>query len=157
VTQDGREAPLVPGDLALYDTHRPYQLSFDSEFQMLVVMFPRELLNVRQEALAKLTARRLSRPSGIGRRVPPSPPSLPRKLHAEDVTPTFELSTTVLDLLTAAFAEQLEDDSAVSPETRRHALILRIKAFIDERLDDPELSSAVVAAAHHISPRYLQK
>src|SRR5215475_6764000 len=144
VTQDGREAPLVPGDLALYDTHRPYQLRFDSEFQMLVVMFPRELLDVRQEDLAKLTARRISG-------------SLVIKLRPEELARTFELSTTVLDLLTAAFSEQLEDESAVSPETHRHALIFRIKAFIDERLDDPELSSAVVAAAHHISPRYLQK
>ncbi len=157
VTQDGREAPLVPGDLALYDTHRPYQLSFDSQFQMLVVMFPRELLNVRPEDLAKLTARRISGRSGIGSLVSPFLTSLAGKLRAEDVTPTFELSTAVLDLLTAAFSEQLEDESAVSPETHRHALILRIKAFIDERLDDPELSTAVVATAHHISPRYLQK
>ena len=157
VTQDGREAPLVPGDLALYDTHRPYQLRFDSEFQMLVVMFPRELLDVRQEDLAKLTARRISGRSGIGSLVSPFLTSLASKLRAEELARTFELSTTVLDLLTAAFSEQLDDESAVSPETHRHALIFRIKAFIDERLDDPELSSAVVAAAHHISPRYLQK
>jgi len=35
--------------------------------------------------------------------------------------------------------------------------VLRIKAFIDARLDDPELSSATIAGAHHISVRYLQK
>jgi AraC-like DNA-binding protein len=157
VTQDGREAPLVPGDFAIYDTHRPYQLSFDSEFQMLVVMFPRELLNLRQDDLTKLTARRVSGRSGIGGLVSPFLTSLASKLRAEDVAPTFELSTAVLDLLTAAFSEQLEHEAAVSPETHRHALILRIKAFIDERLDDPELSTAVVAAAHYISPRYLQK
>jgi hypothetical protein len=29
VVQDGREALLEPGDLALYDTTRPYQLLFD--------------------------------------------------------------------------------------------------------------------------------
>jgi AraC-like DNA-binding protein len=157
VTQDGREAPLVPGDFALYDTHRPYRLSFDSEFQMLVVMFPRELLNVRQQDLAKLTARRISGRSGLGGLISPFLTSLAGKLQDEEVAPTFALSTAVLDVLTAAFSEQLERESAVSPETHRHALILRIKAFIDERLDDPELSTAVVAAAHHISHRYLQK
>jgi AraC-like DNA-binding protein len=31
------------------------------------------------------------------------------------------------------------------------------KAFIDARLDDPELTTATIAAAHYISPRYLQK
>src|ERR1700741_522137 len=29
LTQDGREAALTPGDFALYDTRRQYQLSFD--------------------------------------------------------------------------------------------------------------------------------
>jgi AraC-like DNA-binding protein len=34
---------------------------------------------------------------------------------------------------------------------------LKIKVFIDARLDDPELTTATIAAAHYISPRYLQK
>jgi AraC-like DNA-binding protein len=157
VTQDGREAPLVPGDFALYDTCRPYRLSFDSSFQMLVVMFPRELLNVRQQDLTRLTARRVSGRSGIGGLVSPFLVNLAGKLQAEEVTPTFELSSAVLDMLTAALSAELERDLALSPETHRHALLLRIKAFIDERLDDPDLCTAVVAAAHHISHRYLQK
>jgi AraC-like DNA-binding protein len=157
VTQDGREAPLVPGDFALYDTRRPYRLSFDSAFQMLVVMFPRELLSLRHQDLARLTARRVSGRSGVGGLVSPFLVSLAGKLRAEEVSPTFELSSAVLDVLTAALSEQLECESRVSPETHRHALMVRIKAFIDERLDDPELCTAVVASAHHISHRYLQK
>lgn len=157
VTQDGREAPLVPGDFALYDTRRPYRLSFDNQFQMLVVMFPREFMSVRHQDLPRLTARRISGRSGIGSLVSPFLASLAGKLYDEEVPPIFELSTAVIDLITAAFAEQLEQESAVSPETHRHALVLRIKAFIDARLDDPELSTALIAATHHISHRYLQK
>jgi len=157
VTQDGREAPLTPGDFAIYDTHRPYQLSFDSQFRMLVVMFPRELLNLPPTDLAKLTARRVSGRKGVGGLVSPFLVKLASELRSEDVTPTFELSTAVLDLLVAAFSEQLECEGSVGPETRRHALILQIKAFIDARLYDPELSTATIAAAHYISPRYLQK
>ena len=41
VAQDGREAALTPGDFAIYDTSRPYDLYFDDSFRMLVVMFPR--------------------------------------------------------------------------------------------------------------------
>ena len=43
------------------------------------------------------------------------------------------------------------------PETNRNVLILRIKAFINARLDDPGLSSSRIARAHNISPRYLQR
>jgi AraC-like DNA-binding protein len=63
----------------------------------------------------------------------------------------------VLDLFAAALSEQLGCEPSVRPETRRHALVLQIKAFIDARLDDPELTTATIAAAHYISPRYLRK
>jgi len=157
VTQDGREAPLTPGDFALYDTRRPYQLSFDSEFRMLVVMFPRELLNLRADDLANVVARRVSGRRGVGGLVSPFLVKLANELRSDQIVPTFELSNAVLDLFAAALSEQLGCESSVRPETRRHALILQIKAFIDARLDDPELTTATIAAAHYISPRYLQK
>jgi AraC-like DNA-binding protein len=34
---------------------------------------------------------------------------------------------------------------------------LRIRAFIEQRLADPELTPATIAAEHHISLRYLHK
>src|SRR5260370_20448895 len=156
VTQDGREAPLTPGDFALYDARRPYQLSFDSEFRMLVVMFPRELLNLRADDLAKVVARRVSGRRGVGGLVSPFFVKLADELRRDQIVPTFELSNAVLDLFAAALSEQLPCESSVRPETRRHALILPIKAFIDARLDDPELTTAPIAPAHHISPRYPQ-
>jgi hypothetical protein len=82
---------------------------------------------------------------------------LANELRSDQIAPTFELSSAVLDLFAAAFSEQLDCESSVRPETRRYALILQIKAFIDARLDDPELTTATIAAAHYISPRYLQK
>ena len=45
----------------------------------------------------------------------------------------------------------------MTPETHRRALLTRIQAFIQQRLGDPELSPGVIAAAHHISLRYLRK
>ncbi|AXK37043.1 AraC family transcriptional regulator [Streptomyces armeniacus] len=40
---------------------------------------------------------------------------------------------------------------------RRRALVLRIRAFIQQRLHDPELSPAAVASAHHISVSHLHR
>ena len=46
LVQDEREAVLGPGDLAIYDTSRPYELTFDDDFRTLVLMFPHVLLDL---------------------------------------------------------------------------------------------------------------
>ena len=40
ISQDGRHAVLGPGDFALYDSTRPYQLTFDADFQQYVLKLP---------------------------------------------------------------------------------------------------------------------
>ena len=144
VTQDGREAPLTPGDFALYDTRRPYQLSFNSEFRMLVVMFPHELLNLRSADLAKVVARRVSGRRGVGGLVSPFLVKLANELGSDQIVPTFELSTRCSTCSPPPSASSSGASRRYGPETRRHALILQIKAFIDARLDDPELTTATM-------------
>jgi AraC-like DNA-binding protein len=67
------------------------------------------------------------------------------------------LSSVVLDVLTTSISERLHQDSAVPPESHRRTLMLRIHAFIEQHLADPELNPAAIAAAHHISSRYLHR
>jgi AraC-like DNA-binding protein len=157
LTQDGREAALTPGDFALYDTRRQYQLSFDDTFKCLVVMFPRDLLPLRGDELGQFTARRVSGRQGIGGLVAPLLLNMRKQMREDELSGNFELSSAVINMLAAALTEQLGCESRIPPETQRNALILRIKAFIDARLEDPELSSSRIAEAHNISPRYLQK
>lgn len=157
LTQDGREAALTPGDFAVYDTRRQYQLSFDRDFRTLVVMFPRDLLPLRASELRQFTARRVSGRRGIGALVVPLLLNMSEQMYKEELSTNAELSTAVLNMLAAAFSEQLGCESRVPSETHRTALLMRIKAFIDARLDDPQLSTGHIAEAHHISPRYLQK
>lgn len=157
LTQDGREAALTPGDFALYDTRRQYQLAFDSAFKTLVVMFPYDLLPIRQPELHDFTARRVSGRRGVGALVAPLLLNMSEQMYIDDLPTNVELSSAVISLLAASFSEQLGCESAVPPETHRKALLMRVKAFIDARLDDPQLSTSHIAEAHHISPRYLQK
>jgi AraC-like DNA-binding protein len=63
----------------------------------------------------------------------------------------------VLDLLTAALADRLDRAPAVPADARRRVLLTRIHGFTEARLPDPGLNPAVVAAAHHISLRYLHR
>ena len=73
LTQDGRVASLTPGDLAVYDTRRPYHLSFERDFRMLVLMLPRDLMSIRTRQLSEVTARRISGQSRHGCGVVPVP------------------------------------------------------------------------------------
>jgi AraC-like DNA-binding protein len=53
-------------------------------------------------------------------------------------------------------ASRLGREAEVPPPPR-HVLLLRVQAFIEERLGDPALSPGMIAAANHISLRYLHK
>lgn len=67
------------------------------------------------------------------------------------------LSTLTLDMLTAVLARALDAQSPVRPDTGRPALMAQIYAFIQKNLGDANLTVSAVAAAHHISLRYLHK
>jgi AraC-like DNA-binding protein len=67
------------------------------------------------------------------------------------------LGTTLVDLLTAALAARLDRQDELPPGTVRQALLRQVHGFIEQRLTDPSLSPATIAAAHHISLRYLYK
>lgn len=155
--QEGREVALVPGDLVLYDTSRPYRLSFDEAFETLVAMFPRRLLRVPDRSVDTVTARRVSGRRGVGAAVRPFLDALTRQLDQDDVTPSTRLSDAVLDLLAATLADELDCGSVVPEDTYRRALFLRVLSFIDAGLDDPDLNVAGIARAHHVSVRYLHK
>ncbi|MBC2643015.1 MULTISPECIES: helix-turn-helix domain-containing protein [unclassified Rhodococcus (in: high G+C Gram-positive bacteria)] len=157
LTQDGREAALTPGDFSIYDTTRPYQLSFDDRFQMLVVMFPRNLLRVPSDGVAQLTASRVSGTHGLGALVTPLLRGLGEQIADASPAVAVHLGDAVLDLVGAAFAEQLHLVDGRAPTSRRDDLWVRVTAFIDDRLADRELDLHSIAAAHHISVRHLQK
>lgn len=63
----------------------------------------------------------------------------------------------LLELLTALFAHHLDADDSSAPNSARHALVLRIQAFIRQYLRDPQLTPPAIAAAHHISVSYLHR
>ena len=66
VEQDGHSALLGPGDLAFYDSSRPYVLHFDHAFEQLVVQVPRGLLLADERPSSDVTGR-LVPAVGMGR------------------------------------------------------------------------------------------
>lgn len=151
--QDDREAVLSPGDLAIYDTSRPYSLVFGEEFRTMVVMFPRHLLSLPPDMIGQLTAVRMSGSTGLGAVITPYLTQLAANLDQLSGTTGARLAHSALDLVTTLFTRELGlDDPAADPH---RALMQRICGHIDRNLASTDLSPTSIAAAHYISTRHL--
>ncbi|MFD1213167.1 helix-turn-helix domain-containing protein [Arthrobacter sp. GCM10027362] len=154
LVQDNREATLRPGDLAVYDTHRPYTLGFGEDFRTLVLMFPHDALDLPAEAVSQLTAVRLAGDTGLGRMVSPFMAQLAENLDALSGSSGRRLAHNAVDLVATMFESEL--DARREPAAGGHGeLVTRIRRYIEANLGDPELSPADIAAAHYISTRHL--
>lgn len=154
LVQDNREALLAPGDLAIYDTSRPYELSFDGDFRTLVLMFPYELLDLPAEAMAYVTALRIPGDEGLGQLISPFLVRLADNLEALSGANGLRLVRNALDLVTTLFNGELDELIAAGRDP--HLLLLgRIHDYIEANLGDPDLGPGNIAAAHYISTRHL--
>ncbi|ALG10783.1 helix-turn-helix domain-containing protein [Kibdelosporangium phytohabitans] len=154
--QDGRETLLPPGDLAVYDTSRPYQVSFDDSCRLLVLMFPHRELRLPYDSVREMTARRVSGRTGIGGLVAPLLVNLASRLDEISGPQSARLADNIVDLLGTLYADLL-GGSGYQPADPIHALMTRIRCFIEDNLDDPALGPEMVASASHISVGYLHK
>lgn len=154
VVQDGRETVVHPGEFALYDTTRPYELKFNDAFTQTIFKVPRQMLQRRLGATETLTA------MTFGTDVP-----LERLAYdfifrlcqsADRLAPDHAaaLSEQAVDLLAMALSERL-GKASLPTSTHRSALLYRLKAHIRTHLADPDLSLSETAAALGISPRYV--
>jgi AraC-like DNA-binding protein len=158
LSQDGREVVLTPGDFAVVDTSRPYELAFDGTHRVLVGTMPRELGHMRREDLSRVTVRRVSSSHVLRRAVAsPSRDNMGRQMERDELVPSTQLSDAVLDVLAAGLADLMRNKSALQPDSHRPVLLRQIHRYIEQNLSDPQLSPRSIAAAHHISVRYLQK
>ncbi|MET9630378.1 helix-turn-helix domain-containing protein [Lentzea sp. NPDC006480] len=153
LVQDDRQAVLRPGDVALYDTHRPYSLVFEEDFRSLVVMFPQRLLDVPGELMGRLTAVRMSGKEGVGNVVVPFLAQLGSNLEQLDGPAGTRLAHSAIDLLSTLVATEL-DLGRVNTDPHRE-LMRRIRAHIDANLHSPDLTPAKIATEHFISTRHL--
>lgn len=160
VTQDGQTLNFGVGDLKLYDTSRPYLGEYVPDIpvsQVLLLRFPRSLLPLPPRDLLALSTTRIPGARGVGALSSQFMMQLAR--HMDELSPaeTARLSTLTLDVLMAALAGALDAEGLLPPDTRRRALMAQIYAFITTNLGDARLAPDAIAAAHHISLRYLHK
>lgn len=156
LVQDGRLALLEPGDFALYDATRPYELVFEEDFEQLVMQIPRSQISSRLFDADNLTAVGVSGRSGVGRLASMLIAQTADQLEELDAQNLDRVQASTLDLLAHALANvsgRITDRVSESQELT----IRRVLHYIDDRLGDPGLTCEEVATANGISERYLRK
>lgn len=150
LVQDGRETALATGDMAVYDTDRPYSLLFDGPGRMSLVMFPKSLLDMPAATVAPLTATRLQGSSPAAAVVRHFLSSLAGAAADLGPTQSRRLMRNAVDMVGT-----LLESNVGSASTAHDRLLRDIVDYIDEHLQDSELNPGQIAAAQYISVRHL--
>jgi AraC-like DNA-binding protein len=154
--QDGRAAQLRPGEFAIYDFARPYELAYDSAVQLAVFGFPRDLLALPPDSAGQVTAVPIAA-DGTGALASHVLRRVALDLETYRPASAARLAPVLMDLVTTAVAERAGQAELLPAESRERTLLLRIHAFIEQHLGEADLSPGIVAAAHHVSVRYLHR
>jgi AraC-like DNA-binding protein len=154
--QDGRQAALDAGDFTFVDLSRPCQLSGDLS-GVVAVLFPRSLLPLRYRDTRHLAGVTFDGREANGALVAALVGQVVSRIDAFTPAGSAQVGAAMFDLIAAALAVRLDRSEAITPDARLRTLTWRVKTFIEERLGDPALSPGQVAAAHHISLRYLHR
>ncbi|MER6353884.1 helix-turn-helix domain-containing protein [Streptomyces sp. NPDC001634] len=157
----GEEQALFgPESLCLVDTSRPVDIyggNDSTPHTGIGLEVPKALLPLSRNQLDRVAGLPLSSLTGFGAVLAQLLKQLARGTAAYHPTDGPRLGMVVVDLLSALFANALEADRFLPPESRQRALVLQIKAFVQQHLQDPRLTPRAIAAAHHISPSYLHR
>ena len=158
LTQDDREVLLQPGELALYDSTRPYAFRMSKHFEITVCMVPKRFFAMRADELSAATASTIDSRRSVGAVIPGFIDQLAR--HAGEFTPDQS------EALASGLAELINGLVVGLPGRHRGEawtaaipapMLARIQGYIVEHLADPELAPTSIAAAHAVSVSYLHR
>jgi AraC-like DNA-binding protein len=155
-SQGGEEVRLRPGDFALCDSGRPYQLSFNDPVSILTLRVTKNALQRYvgcPESLLHVPVSGSSGPGSLASRVIREIWQSADEAMGPGVAPRF--ASVVLELIASAYVGVRS--AHVDRSSLTAALRLRILDFIDQSLCDADLSPAMVAQALKISSRHVHR
>lgn len=156
VRQDGRDAVLKPGDFALYDSTRPYELLFREDFEQIVLKLPGERLRDLIRETHGLTATTVSGREGAGHLLIGMIRTLKDDIDKLQPASALAVANGVLSILVAGL-QTLPNAIQSSPTNLRSYHLARIKALVDRRLGDPDLCVNSIADQLGLSPGHVHR
>ncbi len=152
--QAGQVTELQPGQWVIYDNTRPYELHFHSDYHQLLFLVPRQQLLNKIPKIDHLIAQPLSSQTSTGKVLFDTAHSI---LHESDLlhpSVASHMSNMLLDLLVLSLNEHANVRTPIPPPSTSCRLI-QIKQFIEEHLQDPDLSVEMIAQRLYLSKRTL--
>jgi len=154
IHQDGREVFLGPGQLALYDTGRPYDLRLSGEWACAVVTIPREALRVSDRALHEAMRHPFSVHTGPGALLANLTQYALAHVGADEHDLCqAHLGEAGIEMVAGMLDASVHEDLEVGAAGDRAAIL----GYVRRHLREPDLTHASVAAAHHMSSRTLNR
>ncbi len=155
VRQDARTAVAMPGDFVLYDTIRPYELTFDDALHdVLILRLKRSDLEPHVGRLEDLTATTVDGAGPAGQMLVSMLEVLHRDVEQLHLASMHCLSEAIASTVAAGLrALPNANMKRASNLTTYH--IARVKAYVTQNLRDPELSIASIAGAMQMTPDHL--
>jgi AraC-like DNA-binding protein len=153
VRQGSHEVALGPGELAVYDTGRPYKIRLEGAWSCAVMALPRDAMGLPGSDLDRWMHRVYPATHGPGNVLShfvvstvaqPGPPGAAAAAKLGEAGSTL-LAGTLLD-----DGDLVSTDAA--DDLRAHVI-----GYVRAHLGDPALSRSGIAAAHHMSARTLDR
>jgi AraC-like DNA-binding protein len=153
VRQDGHEVALDPGELAVYDTGRPYGIRLEGAWTCAVMALPRDAIGLSDGDLDRWMHRvypATHGPGGVLSHFVVSTVAHPGPLGAAAAAKLGEAGSTLL-------AGTLLDDGDLVGTDAADDMRAHVIEYVRAHLDDLRLSRSAIAAAHHMSARTLDR
>lgn len=152
--QDGRQAVLQPGDFAICDTTRPYELIFNGPNRMFVLGVPSNVMHRHLGSPESIVSIRMPGNHGMSGLVSTLLRSFWNDFRNQlEEVQTPRVLNAALDLMAGAYSAMPQ--AAVARTSLAAAHRTRILAYIEAHLGDPELTPTSIAQACKITTRYL--
>ncbi|MFJ3877015.1 helix-turn-helix domain-containing protein [Streptomyces sp. NPDC090077] len=154
--QGGRQALVGPGSFTLSDAGRPYVREQPDAFRFTAFRVPRTSLGVPDDDLRAATGTLFDGVSGTSGLVAVFLGRLAEQAGGLDPHTGHRLALTACDLLAVLVRERR---GLLDPRAPEHArgMLARVQEYVLLHLADPGLCPERIAAAHHVSVRYLHK
>lgn len=156
VLQNDREATLGPGDLAVYDTRRPYTLVNEGGIHQHFFRVPVADLQLPGRVLDAVTAVRLDGDRPLARVTSGHLRQLAENAHRLSESEAAQVAGPSIALIRALLASQVSDLPQAG-DYLEDCLEVRIIDFVRTHLRERDLSAARIAYEHHVSVRQLYR
>ena len=152
VSQSGRQVHIKAGQMALYDTGRPYELRLERQWSCAVLAFPREALSLPDNVCGRAMQHTHPLDEGPGAVLAGFVTAAIRQ-QASIGASAGRLGEAGLHLIAGTLGVPEPADGEAAADAQR----LQVLRYARKHLAEPDLSHDRIAAAHRMAPRTLHR